>query len=90
MGNTQQLSARQIPPTGAGVVIDLPLSVAVPGQTKFNIFSTPPGLHNLIIDGVLYFETTHYNIINEGGNIKVEWLGEFSLSPSDELIFRKY
>jgi hypothetical protein len=71
-------------------IIDLALNVSSNGQTQFNIFQLPTGNHVLLIDGIEYYFNDSYTITQSGGNTYLNWLGEFQLTTTDKLIFRKY
>ena len=75
---------------GTGAVTDLPLTATADGQTEFNIFSLPTGVHNLIINGVTYFNIQHYTISTVGSNTVLTWLNAFAIQTTDEITFRKY
>ena len=89
---TQVLSLRQTTAaSGGGSITNMPLVATVPGQTQFNIFTMPTGLHLLIVNGVEYFNGSDYHIITVGSNIRVEWINpNFSLGPTDDIVFRKF
>lgn len=71
-----------------GTYVDVELLVTVDGQTEFNIF-TEPMLSNLYINDSIFFKDKSYQIQNILGNWKLIWLGEFQLTTTDLLIFRK-
>jgi hypothetical protein len=75
---------------GGGAPTDLPLAVTINGQTAFSIF-TIPTQSVLIINQAEYHNITHYTLAMVGPNATLTWLNiGFTLTTTDEIIFRKY
>jgi hypothetical protein len=77
--------------SGSSVPVDLKLVVNFDGQTMFNVFQTPTTKTELIINNMVYCEDdAAYSFGMNGLNPVLIWDGEFPISTSDSLIFRKY